>query len=169
MRSSSSATSLYDWFLSWWLVVFSTRGRNRISGTSNLIWCGSEQKTAAKESQARPASFSFRLSSGLQVFLVSPGHQPSYTWAIQHTSVAKGNTRSHSDRPLQSGSRYPVSIRPGSVCRCTSSQKLPSDKRLLPRRVLSHRPNSVPGCSPAVSEQPLGLPSAALANCLINA
>src|SRR2546429_7725480 len=34
-----------------------------------------------------------------------------------------------------------------------------SNKRLLPRRVLPHRPNSIPHCSTAVPDQPLGLPS----------
>jgi hypothetical protein len=85
-----------------------------------------------------------------------------FCWRLRQKSSSSRTSRSHSDRPLQSGPRYPVSIRPGSVCRCTSSQKLPSDKRLLPRRVLSHRPNSIPDRSPGVPEQPLGLPSAAL-------
>jgi len=38
-------------------------------------------------------------------------------------------------------------------------KKLPSNKRLLPRRVLPHRPNSISHCSTAVPDQSLGLPS----------
>ena len=50
-----------------------------------------------------------------QGFLVSPGRQPSCAWAARYASMAKGNPRPRSDRPLQSGSRYSFSIRPGSI------------------------------------------------------